>query len=87
MYTCGVLVYVCVNIASRAQQRVLYELRRVFPVWELAACESGAEHSKLQNKQCVAKNGVSAETRPSRALQGFAANREIDRSNYVQREA
>lgn len=42
------------------------------PVWELAGARVGREHSKLQDKQCVAKNGRRPETMQSRAEQCLA---------------
>lgn len=58
---------------SSARERLSCE-RRACPVRELVACEVGQEHSKLQNKQCVAIRGRWPETMQSRALQCPAAN-------------
>lgn len=65
--TCGV------EAAGGARRRVSCELRGASArCGSLLGARVGREHSKLQNKQCVAKNGRRPETMQSRAEQCLA---------------
>lgn len=79
------IVRLCGAGKQCSRQRVSVSYGRVRRCGSLLRARVGREHSKLQNKQRVAKNGILTETMQARALQCLAAK--VDNYSIMKDEA